>query len=95
MFICVATVVLEAYAGCQHFSAFLICMIFTTVSNSFTFLGDSLGLPWKLWGGPWGSLGSPQGRVACRDEILEISGGSPQATHRQPVPPDACIIKGI
>ena len=46
-------------------------------------LGTSLGVP---WGGLEGSFGGSQGRVARGDEILEISGGSQQATHRQPVP---------
>jgi len=59
-------------------------------------LGRSLGGPLARSGkGPLGSFGGSQGRVACRDEILEISGGSQQATHRQPVSLDAYISEGI
>ena len=58
-------------------------------------LGGPLGSLGEVWEDHLGSFGSSQGRVACRDEILEISGESQQATHRQPVPLDAYISKGI
>ena len=47
-------------------------------------LGRSLGSLGEVWEDPLGSFGGSQGRVACRDEILEISGGSQQATTGNP-----------
>ena len=58
-------------------------------------LGGPLGSLEELWEGPLGSFGGSQEWVACRDEILEILGGSQQATHRQPIPLDGYISKGI
>ena len=55
-------------------------------------LGAPLGSLTELWDGSLGSLGGPQGWVACRGEsLVDLGGGA----NRQPVPLDAYSLREL